>query len=268
MPDSRWLLLTAVLVSPGAGAEPWDTSEHAWLASEADAPRTATERVRRAPEYFTAIAADGNAVAPREPAGDEAKLMAAVRHTNVDAVRSLIGAGANPNMGDYWRNTPLLEAVRQDNLELTQILLDAGARPNVKGRGHTPLGVAARNGNVRLVEMLLRAGADPDRRGDDGDTPAHAAALMGHAAVIDALASSRPDWRLFNREGLSALAVAAANAQYAAAAALVRAGASVDWGDKKSHPPLWWAFSVGDFDMARLLLKLGAAPGQLPVGSL
>jgi ankyrin repeat protein len=73
---------------------------------------------------------------------------------------------------------------------------------------------------------------------------------------------------LFNREGLSPLAVAAANGQYDAAAALARAGAPLEWGDKKFHPPLWWAFSVGDLDMARLLLKLGAAPGQMPVGTL
>ena len=42
----------------------------------------------------------------------------------------------------------------------------------------------------------------------------------------------------------------------------------LEWGDKKRHPPLWWAFSVGDFDMARLLLKLGAQPGGMPVGNL
>jgi ankyrin repeat protein len=74
--------------------------------------------------------------------------------------------------------------------------------------------------------------------------------------------------RLFNREGLSPLAVAAANGRYDAASSLVRAGAPLEWGDKKFHPPLWWAFSVGDFDMARLLLKLGAQPGGMPVGIL
>ena len=96
----------------------------------------------------------------------------------------------------------------------------------------------------------------------------HAAALMGHVGVIEKLSVARPDLRLFNQEGLSPLAVAAANGQYEAVTALVRAGAPLEWGDVKFHPPLWWAFSVGDFDMARLLLKLGAAPGQLPVGSL
>ena len=91
---------------------------------------------------------------------------------------------------------------------------------------------------------------------------------MGHPGVIDALVRARPDRRLLNREGLSPLAVAAANGQYAVVEALARAGAPLDWGDRKFNPPLWWAFSVGDLDMARLLLKLGAAPGHLPVGSL
>lgn len=92
--------------------------------------------------------------------------------------------------------------------------------------------------------------------------------MLGHAAVIDALATTKPDMTLFNREGLTPLAVAASNGQYDAARALIRGGAHrLSWATKK-HSPLWWAFSIGDFDMARLLLKSGAAPGQLPVSAL
>lgn len=258
-----------MLLAPAAGAgQPWTDNELGWLTQEAEKRPSREARLRPPPERFAAIAADGNFVPPSYQLGDEASLMDATRRGDIDAVRKLLKSGANPNMGDYWRDTPLMEAVRQDNLELAQLLLDAGATPNIKGRGYTPLGVAAKNGNVRLVEMLVRAGADPDSKSDDGDTPLHGAALMGHVHVIDALARVRPDMKLFNREGLSALAVAAANGQYEAVTALVRAGAPIEWGDKKYHPPLWWAFSVGDLDMARLLLKLGAAPGQLPVGSL
>lgn len=269
MPSSKVVLLLVFALAPGLSiGQPLRDGELGWLIQESDARPPREARLKPPPERFAAIAADGNFTPPKEQAGDEAKLMDAAQRGDIEAVRALLKQGASPNIGDYWRDVPLTAAVRQDNLELAQILLDAGAEPNVKGRGYTSLGLAAKNGNVRLVEMLLRAGAVPDSKSDDGDTPMHAAALMGHPTVIDALAHARPDLRLFNHEGLSALAVAAANGQYEAASALVRAGAPLEWGDKKFHPPLWWAFSVGDLDMARLLLKLGAAPGQLPVGSL
>lgn len=268
MPSSRFLIALLGWLPALASAQPLADGELGWLVQETGERPPREARLRPPPERFALIAKDGNFVLPLEQRGDEARLMDAARRGDIAAVKALLKAGASPNIGDYWRDTPLVEAARQDNLELAQILLDAGALPDAKGRGYTPLGLAAKNGNVRLVEMLLRFGANPDRKSDDGDTPAHAAALMGKPAVIAALARARPDWRLYNREGLSPLAVAAANGQYAAAEALARAGAPLEWGDKKLRPPLWWAFSVADLDMARLLLKLGAAPGKLPVESL
>ncbi len=262
------LILALAFVPAAACSQPLADGELGWLVQEESERPPREARLRPPPERFALIAQDGNFVLPLEARGDEAKLMDAARRGDLEAVKALLKAGASPNIGDYWRDTPLVEAARQDNLELAQTLLDAGAVPDAKGRGYTPLGLAAKNGNVRLVEMLLRFGAHPDRKSDDGDTPAHAAALMGKPEVIAALAKARPDWRLYNREGLSPLAVASANGQLAAAEALVRAGAPLEWGDKKFRPPLWWAFSVADLDMARLLVKLGAAPGQLPVETL
>lgn len=262
------LIWALAFVPVAACAQPLADGELGWLVQEPDERPPREARLRPPPERFARIAQDGNFVLPLEQRGNEASLMEAARRGDTEAAKALLKAGASPNIGDYWRDTPLVEAARQDNLELAQVLLDAGAVPDAKGRGYTPLGLAAKNGNVRLVEMLLRFGANPDRKSDDGDTPAHAAALMGKPEVIAALARARPDWQLFNREGLSALAVAAANGQYAAAEALVRAGAPLEWGDKKFRPPLWWAFSVADLDMARLLVKLGAQPGHLPVETL
>ncbi len=268
MPSSKGLIFVLGLMPGLACAQPLADGELGWLVTEANERPPREARLRPPPERFALIAKDGNAVLPPEQRGEEALLMDAARRGDLETVNALLKAGASPNIGDYWRDTPLVEAARREHLELAQILLDAGAVPDTKGRGYTPLGLAAKNGNVRLVEMLLRAGANPDLKSDDGDTPAHAAALMGKPEVIVALAAARPDWRLYNREGLSPLAVAAANGQYAAAEALVQAGAPLEWGDKKFHPPLWWAFSVADLDMARLLVKLGAAPGGLPVETL
>ena len=268
MPSSKFLIVLLAVAPACAFAQPLADGELGWLVQE-EAERPPREaRLRPPPERFVLISRDGNFVLPLEQQGDEAKLMDAARRGDIEAVKQLLKAGASPNIGDYWRDTPLVEAARQENLELAQILLDAGAVPDAKGRGYTPLGLAAQNGNVRLAEMLLRAGANPDRKSDNGDTPAHAAARMGKPDVIAALAPARPDWRLFDREGLPPLAVAAANSQQETVEALVRAGAPLDWGDKKFRSPLWWAFSVADIDMARLLVKLGASPGGLPVETL
>lgn len=268
MPSSKALILLAGLFPVAVLAQPLADGELGWLVVESSERPPREARLRPPPERFAAIRADGNFVAPPEQRGDEARLMAAAREGDIEAVRALLKAGASPNIGDYWRDVPLVEAARRDDLELAQVLLDAGAVPDAKGRGYTALGLAAKNGNAALVGLLLRAGANPDRKSDDGDAPAHAAALMGHPAVIERLARARPDWRLFNREGLTPLAVAAANGQYGAAAALAAAGAPLERGDRKFHTPLWWAFSAGDLEMARLLLKLGARPGRLPVETL
>lgn len=117
MPSSKPLLLTLMLASAAWGGPSWEASEFGWLQEENIQSVPHASRPRHPPERFSIIQADGNFVAPRYQAGDEAKLMQAVRQNNVEAVRTLLKAGANPNVGDYWKNAPLLQAVRQDNLE-------------------------------------------------------------------------------------------------------------------------------------------------------
>ena len=155
MPNSKPYLLLSLLVASAAwGDQPWEASELDWLNEENAKPLPREARPRHPPELFALIQADGNFVAPHYQSGDETKLMEAVRHNDIEAVRVLLKSGANPNVGDYWKDAPLLQAVRQDNLELAQLLLDQGAVPDIKGRGYTPLGLEAKNGNLPLVKML------------------------------------------------------------------------------------------------------------------
>ena len=58
--------------------------------------------------------------------------------------------------------------------------------------GTGPLHEAARGGHLDIVEMLLAAGADPARRDRTNRTAADLAAERSHAAVVEALAPSRP----------------------------------------------------------------------------
>jgi ankyrin repeat protein len=101
---------------------------------------------------------------------DLSPLANAAREGNAKAIGDLCARGADPNApsGDNgW--TPLLHAVHKNQLDSVRALLGAGANPDLGSRsGMTPLMMAAGYGNQPMVGMLLRGGARADVRDHDG----------------------------------------------------------------------------------------------------
>jgi ankyrin repeat protein len=81
---------------------------------------------------------------------------------------------------------------------------------------------------------------------------------------VSALAASHPDFRRYDRDGRTPLALATMMGQDAIADALIEAGAPLEAGDRYAHSPLWIAYTYSDFKMMRLLLKHGADTADLP----
>lgn len=256
--------MLAACAVPGAQAFN-DGNDLAWLAPPVAGRPARDARLHLPPERLARIQESANPLPPRTVPKPAQALVRAAASGDLAGVRALLDGGVNPNVDRVWLDAPLLAAVRGDQVELVQLLLDRGARADVKIAGETPLARAVKHGNRVLVQALLAAGADPDRRGDDGDTAVHSAVRLARPELIALLARGRPDLRLFDREGLTALGLAASTGQTGAAQALIDAGAALELSDRQRHPALWHAFSSGDFDMARLLLKNGAKPGGMPV---
>src|SRR4051794_38613075 len=91
----------------------------------------------------------------------------AIERDDVEAIRSLLNAGADPNAPGMLGRLPLAST---SNKDVVALLLAHGADPNLPGSiGHTPLDVAVSSvTSEEVIEMLMKACANPHRIGPTG----------------------------------------------------------------------------------------------------
>ena len=112
----------------------------------------------------------------------------------LEAVRTLIAAGANIHAAatNSFKVQAIHAAVASRNLEIVRAVLEAGADPNAaQQQGFRPIHEAGNHGNRDLAELLMRYGADPSLKNDDGQTAISIAREKGHAEFADWLANRR-----------------------------------------------------------------------------
>ena len=136
-----------------AGCEEWRTPEYVKTATVAD--------VRRC---LAAGADQGTR---------NAFLYTAARYNEDPAVvNALVAAGADPNAGAGFSETPLHTASIAGNPVMINALVAAGADPNARNRiGETPLHMASILNKAAAIKALLAAGADPHARNNYSETP-------------------------------------------------------------------------------------------------
>lgn len=81
----------------------------------------------------------------------------------------LIGAGADINKTDLYRNTPLHLAIKEERNQIARCLIEAGCQIECRDdAGYTPLMRAVEEGQLELVKFLVEKGADTSVRDSDG----------------------------------------------------------------------------------------------------
>ena len=85
-------------------------------------------------------------------------LVYAIQQNNIELVRALLDAGAQPNAKTSAGDVPLQAAL--DSIPIMQLLLEKKADPNVAADADGLLIYAIRNNNSEAAKLLINAGAD------------------------------------------------------------------------------------------------------------
>jgi hypothetical protein len=130
-----------------------------------------------------------------EQYGSRTLLHTAAGVGSLSTVKLLLRLGADPNILDGGKHTPLYctgnECACAESADVVHTLVRGGARVDAHDgvTGATPLHMAARRGNAVVAKALLDCGADINARDRRGDTPFQRAINCRKAHVAELLRS-------------------------------------------------------------------------------
>lgn len=207
----------------------------------------------------------------QKPVGLFASLMAKTNQMwlSTRQYAAKLGLGNAPKADEETLDNLLLEAIQSENFATAQALLKMGASPNAEDSyqvGRTALGYAAATKNIELVDQLLQTGAKPDERkmNEHGQvvTPLTQALRADSANTIEQLIKAGASVRTIDPQGWTPMHIAAYESSQLSIEVLVNAGADVNERTPayRQQNVLQTALQYGNFETARILLKLGADP--------
>ena len=81
-------------------------------------------------------------------------LFLAVYNRHIEIVKTLLEAGANPNILEGEGVTPLVPAVKNEDIKIIKLLLKHGAKIDMKGLSYKPLKIAKEKQNDEIIKLL------------------------------------------------------------------------------------------------------------------
>ncbi|MCX5640559.1 MAG: ankyrin repeat domain-containing protein [Planctomycetota bacterium] len=206
-----------------------------------------------------ALAAGGGTESP-ERMSQRTALHFAAESGNMDIVKMLLDAKANPNAQDRTGKTPVTVAAERGKTDVLTALLaaggDANARDQVQG---SPLLWASGLGTTETVVILLKANANPNIQDVNGMTPLMWAAGVGKPETVTVLLAKGADGKAIDRlTGESALMRALRTGKTETVKILLAANPDITVRNSLGMTPFLVACAYGDVDKVKMLVDAGA----------
>ena len=185
--------------------------------------------------------------------------------TTAEELKTLTQAeGFDPNLPIEGRLV-LVSAAKTDNVDFVRILLEAGADPNLwdTDRCKNALGIASRSGDLTTLKLLLAHGADPNLPPIPGTSPPLSYATHRVLLVKELLAHGAdpnlPSISECNTLSATPLTTAASGGEIESVKLLLDAGADINF-VSIFGTALARAVENGEYEIIKLLLSRGADP--------
>lgn len=161
--------------------------------------------------------------------GDETPLHLSVRtkRNGLECAKTLLNAKANINARNVWGRTPFMEAVVQFKFQMMDFLMAEGADINIPDyHKTTPLHVCSSYGKLDILKKMLAKGAHINAQDERGRTCLYFAILGNHSEMIDFLLANDADVNLYDPNFGSPLLKAVTMSDVKLVSTLLKVGAS------------------------------------------
>ncbi|XP_029972976.1 ankyrin repeat and SOCS box protein 2-like isoform X2 [Salarias fasciatus] len=188
---------------------------------------------------------------------EQTALLLAVCGRHLSCVRSLLEAGADPDISSNNKDTPLYKACELESVDMASLVLSYGATVNQRcGRGWTALHEAVSRDNTDLCDMLLRARASINPPNTYSVTPLIVAAQRGRARALRFLIEKGADVNMQACDGVTALHEASKEGHQEVVALLLAQNADANRATDSGLLPLHVAAQYGHHQIVSLLVPV------------
>jgi ankyrin repeat protein len=219
------------------------------------------------PDVIKALLAAGVKADETEETSGQTALMWAASEDHLEAVKTLLAAGADVRKLSHKNETALFFAVRTGDIAVAEAMLAAGAdvngrtppdQPKLSTVGDSMLVTAIVNGHFGLADFLLNKGADPNAAGTRWP-PLHALVRIRTYEESQYPPPKTAEGDLDSLELARRLLAHGANPNARAATKTARRNpGDMNYTEFKGATPFFLAAKAGDLPMMRLLLSVKA----------